>query len=325
MIDGGAPSPGVESAEFALCSATQLTPVAAVSSPNPKQPAANAIDGNTGTRWESAYSDPQWIYVDLGSVKTITEVRIDWQHAAAKDYHVDVSNDAVTWSAPIASKTGMPAVDHRIDDLTGLSASGRYVRVYGTARATVYGYSIWELAVFGYSACTPPTNLLTAGWDHTNVVATFTPVAGFTFGPGKNAISLDYTSLVLSGTVQPKDLEFTQTFTVPTAGTQWRLTLTISGMNDQANLPPEIIASMNVNTSPSTYSPSTTQVFFSQGGRFINAGVLSTGTQLTADFNVSFAVGDSVDLFIDDIVPVASNGQGLQKFNITDASFVRLN
>src|SRR6185312_9886181 len=28
--------------------------------------AANAVDGNTGTRWESAYADPQWLQVDLG-------------------------------------------------------------------------------------------------------------------------------------------------------------------------------------------------------------------------------------------------------------------
>jgi hypothetical protein len=26
----------------------------------------NAVDGSTSTRWSSASSDPQWIYVDLG-------------------------------------------------------------------------------------------------------------------------------------------------------------------------------------------------------------------------------------------------------------------
>ena len=143
--EGGDPSQDVELTQSALCTPTKLATTLAVSSGTPKQAAKNAIDGNTGTRWESAYSDPQWIYVDLGAVKTVTEVRIDWQHAAAKDYHVDVSNDAVTWSAAIVTKTGLPPVDHRIDDLTGFSVSARYVRVYGTARATVYGYSIWEL------------------------------------------------------------------------------------------------------------------------------------------------------------------------------------
>jgi len=29
------------------------------------QPANNAFDGDEGSRWESAFEDPQWIYVDL--------------------------------------------------------------------------------------------------------------------------------------------------------------------------------------------------------------------------------------------------------------------
>jgi hypothetical protein len=30
-----------------------------------------------------------------------------------------------------------------------VSGSGRYVRMYGTHRATSYGYSLWEFQVFG--------------------------------------------------------------------------------------------------------------------------------------------------------------------------------
>jgi hypothetical protein len=30
-----------------------------------------------------------------------------------------------------------------------VSGSGRYVRMYGTHRATQYGYSLWEFQVFG--------------------------------------------------------------------------------------------------------------------------------------------------------------------------------
>jgi hypothetical protein len=42
-----------------------------------------AVDGNTGTRWESAFSDPQWIYVDLGSSIPFTTVTIVWEAANA--------------------------------------------------------------------------------------------------------------------------------------------------------------------------------------------------------------------------------------------------
>jgi hypothetical protein len=300
----------------------------AVSSPSPKQPAKNAVDGNTGTRWESAYSDPQWIYVDLGAVKTITEVRIDWQHAAAKDYHVDVSNDATTWSAAIVTKTGLPAVDHRIDDLTGLSASGRYVRIYGTARATVYGYSIWELQVFGFDATSCASNLLTAGWDRSNVFANFTPAAGFTFGAAKNAISFNYLgqSFTMPTGGDSALIEFTQSVTFPQAGTKWRMTLTISGMNDQTNLPPRFLAGIG-GVAPTTYGPSTVQL---GGQHFVNAGSLTSGSQLTADFDVSLTAGEVLDVTIDNaptmaLTPDGSSGNGLQSFNVTDVSLVRLN
>ena len=36
---------------------------------NASFPASAAVDGNTGTRWSSAFSDPQWLEVDLGSTR----------------------------------------------------------------------------------------------------------------------------------------------------------------------------------------------------------------------------------------------------------------
>lgn len=41
-----------------------LTPLTAT-------PASAAVDGNTGTRWSSTFSDPQWLTVDLGATATI--------------------------------------------------------------------------------------------------------------------------------------------------------------------------------------------------------------------------------------------------------------
>jgi len=326
-VDDGSPSEP-ELTQGALCTPTKLATTLAVSSGTPKQPAKNAIDGNTGTRWESEYSDPQWLYIDLGAVKTVTEVRIDWQHAGAKDYHIDVSNDAVTWSAAVVTKTGMPAVDHRIDDLTGFTVSARYVRMYGTARATVYGYSIWELTVSGYDpASCATTNLLTAGWDQSNVTADFTPVAGYTFGAGKNAISFDYTGQTFATPAEPPTLEFSQSATIPQAGSTWRLTFTISGINDQTNLPPIFFASL-AGVAASSYAPTTTNV--GGGVRLVVAGSLTSGAQLTADFSVSLAAGGVADVVIDNIPTFTESadgttGTGLQKFNVTDVSLARLN
>src|SRR5262249_17310828 len=52
-------------------------PVTASSIENAGSPASNAVDGSTTTRWSSAFSDPQWIYVDLGSTQSICRVRLN--------------------------------------------------------------------------------------------------------------------------------------------------------------------------------------------------------------------------------------------------------
>lgn len=108
----------------------------------------NAADGNASTRWSSAFSDPQWIYVDLGANYNVNRVKITWEAAYGKDYTVQVSSDASNWST-IKTVTGNTSLTN---DNTGLSGTGRYVRIYGTARGTVYGYSIYELEVYGTPA-----------------------------------------------------------------------------------------------------------------------------------------------------------------------------
>jgi len=39
--------------------------------------------------------------------------------------------------------------DGDVDDLTGLSGTGRYVRILGTRRGTQWGYSLWSFEVYG--------------------------------------------------------------------------------------------------------------------------------------------------------------------------------
>jgi|GEM_PF-1439715 len=115
-------------------------------SPTPQFPCAQAVDGNLGTRWASAQQiDPQWIYVDLGSTQAIGHVTLRWEAAYGKSYQIQTSNDATNWTTIYSTTTG----DGGVDDLTGLTGSGRYVRMNGTVRAlTLYGYSLWEFEVY---------------------------------------------------------------------------------------------------------------------------------------------------------------------------------
>ena len=50
------------------------------------------IDGKQpGTRWSSAFSDPQWLQVDLGASQTICEVTLNWEAAYAKSFQIQTS------------------------------------------------------------------------------------------------------------------------------------------------------------------------------------------------------------------------------------------
>jgi len=121
------------------------------SSAAPVQPAANAVDGNPGTRWESASSDPQFIQVDLGSNQNVSRVVLNWEGAFAKSYTVQTSTNGTTWSEAYSTTTG----DGGVDDLSFTPVSARYVKVNGTQRGTIYGYSLWELEVYANGGSAP--------------------------------------------------------------------------------------------------------------------------------------------------------------------------
>jgi hypothetical protein len=102
------------------------------------------VDGNTGTRWSSAFSDPQWIQVDLGAVHSVNRIVLNWETAYGRAFQLQTSNDGNTWSTFFTTTTGTGGVQ----DLT-VTGSGRFVRMLGTARGTPWGYSLWEFQVYG--------------------------------------------------------------------------------------------------------------------------------------------------------------------------------
>ncbi|MFF1497922.1 family 20 glycosylhydrolase [Streptomyces sp. NPDC058304] len=120
-------------------------PTTASSTETANFPASSATDGDPGTRWSSAYSDPQWLQVDLGSSQAVSRVVLRWEAAYGKAFQIQLSDDATTWRTVFSTTTGTGGVQ----ELTGLSGSGRYIRVYGTRRGTAYGYSLYEFEVYG--------------------------------------------------------------------------------------------------------------------------------------------------------------------------------
>ncbi|MDX6432308.1 MAG: hypothetical protein QOE54_4674 [Streptosporangiaceae bacterium] len=119
-------------------------PVKVSSTQSTAYPASYAVDGSMTTRWSSKFVSPQWLQVDLGSSKQVGRAVLRWEAAYGKAYKIQVSGDATTWTTVYTTASGNGGVDN----LTFTARNARYVRFYGTTRATNYGYSPWEFEVY---------------------------------------------------------------------------------------------------------------------------------------------------------------------------------
>ncbi|WP_327270173.1 discoidin domain-containing protein [Streptomyces sp. NBC_01218] len=141
------PAPSAQAAETLL---SQAKPVTASSTEGPFG-ASSAVDGDLGTRWSSGFADPQWIQIDLGANAAISRVVLTWEAAYAKGFRIEVSSDAASWTVVHQTATGTGGVQN-----LAVTGTGRYVRMYGTQRATLYGYSLWEFQVYGTAGAGNP-------------------------------------------------------------------------------------------------------------------------------------------------------------------------
>ncbi|MFG1994459.1 glycosyl hydrolase [Actinoplanes sp. NPDC048988] len=124
--------------------ASQGRPATASSTESAAFPATDVVDGDTGTRWSSAFTDPQWVQIDLGTARTLTRAELTWEAAHARSYRIETSANGTTWT-PAVTVTGTGAGGQTTHALSG---TARYIRMFGTERATPYGYSLWEFRVY---------------------------------------------------------------------------------------------------------------------------------------------------------------------------------
>ena len=106
--------------------------------------AANAFDGDEGTRWSSNFADDAWIAVDLGKTYAVSKVVLNWEGAYGESYKIQTSTDGKNWTTAkdVTGKNG------GIDTITFNTVNARYVRMQGVKRGLPYGYSLWEMEVY---------------------------------------------------------------------------------------------------------------------------------------------------------------------------------
>jgi len=131
--------------------------------------ASNAVDGNNSTRWSSAYADNQWAVIDLGATYSINDMVLNWESAYASAYAIQVSTDSINWTTIYTTTNGTGGIDVH----TNLNTIGRYVRLALTTRATQWGFSLYEISVYG--------TLLTCS-------STITPAGATSFCQGGNVV-----------------------------------------------------------------------------------------------------------------------------------------
>ena len=93
-------------------------------------PAAAAVDGDTGTRWSSAFAADQWIQVDLGTPTSISRVALNWEAAYAKAFSVQLSTDGTNYTQGYSTTTGTGG-----QQSIPLTGTARFVKLNLTQRA----------------------------------------------------------------------------------------------------------------------------------------------------------------------------------------------
>ena len=145
---------GLTAADTVFITARQLADInlaylkpAVATSANGNATADKAVDGDNGSRWESAWGeDNQQLTVNLQAVYRVNKVVVNWEAARAKRYEVQVSVDGEAWQTvkTVVLNAAGP------DTQAFAEVEARYVRIQGLQREmTAYGYSIYELEVYG--------------------------------------------------------------------------------------------------------------------------------------------------------------------------------
>lgn len=134
---------------------------------------ANAVDGDSSTRWGSEFADNQYIVVDLGAEYVLTRAEIEWNaDAYATAYRVEVSTDDDEWTAVATESASTGGTRSH-----SFKAAGRYVRIYCLSRYNAYGSCINELKVYGSAKrIDPQPAAITLTVDDGKAVFVGTPV-----------------------------------------------------------------------------------------------------------------------------------------------------
>ena len=112
---------------------------------DPMYAASNTTDGDDNTRWVSASdTGTHWLQVDLGEVKSINQVQVNWGAPFGQNYTIQTSTDGTNWqtAVTIVGNTSTGLIIHSFS-----TVSARYIQLNCTLSAQGGSIGIFEFRV----------------------------------------------------------------------------------------------------------------------------------------------------------------------------------
>ena len=245
---------------------------------------ANAVDGDTTTRWASSYADANWISIDLGSQFDITGVKLNWETAYGKSYQLQSSNDGVTWNTVYSTSTGAGG----IENIT-ISTSARYIKLNGILRGTSWGYSLWEFEVYGnaslasssVASSSVASSSVASSSKSSSVASSSTPTSSksSSVSSSSSVIAVSYVARTIPTKINPGLLGtyYTQPFTSPyiTSLTQVNATLAIA--KPSATFTANVLNYYNAPNMDNLYTYGNLRTFLRADGSSLNTDPATAG------------------------------------------------
>ena len=144
---------------FAGAAVAAASPLSAVEYPNyardcatlrssveqPKYESCFAVDGIASTRWSSGRGDDQWLTLDLGQVRRIGRIVLNWERSAPLWYAIQLSTDDEHYKEVFEQTEGTQGAYDVVDFAP---QEARFIRIDCRERTTQYGFSLYEVEVY---------------------------------------------------------------------------------------------------------------------------------------------------------------------------------
>lgn len=113
--------------------------------------AANAIDGDANTRWDTGGKQVpgQWFMVDLGKVQPVSAVVLDYEKShddGPRAYALAVSEDGAKWETVVESKDKAP--QNQLEITLDKAVKARFIKIDQQGSTGGTFWSIHEISVY---------------------------------------------------------------------------------------------------------------------------------------------------------------------------------